>query len=242
MFINPGRPRRSRKLQPWGKLTVFKQAVHAPRRQQKKQRPEDIKISVRRLLQARHSERLDPVDNVLWSTTWRQAYIHTFMKLLNISKISLPQLAKSYIQYNLLACHIIIWFLPACLLHILFFLDFKSFVIISKWLVVAVVGTWATTWVGSREKGWGSFHVCFSAVQCWRVTEAEQGFAWSASVLYICRSCVETSQHLTYPCLTRPQLCIRLSGYTVHATVLADVTPHSLLDVLHLELVVIASL
>ena len=49
-FRNPGQPRWSRKLQPGGKPTVSEQAVHAPRRQQEKQRP-DEKISVRRLLQ-----------------------------------------------------------------------------------------------------------------------------------------------------------------------------------------------
>ena len=36
------------------------------------------------------------------------------------------------------------------------------------------------TWVGSGEKG-ESFHVCFSAAQCWLGTVAEQGSAWSAS-------------------------------------------------------------
>ena len=38
------------------------------------------------------------------------------------------------------------------------------------------------TWVGSGEKG-ESFHVCFSAAQCWLGTVAEQGSAWSASVI-----------------------------------------------------------
>ena len=38
------------------------------------------------------------------------------------------------------------------------------------------------TWVGSGEKEGESFHVCFSAAQCWRGTVAEQGSAWSASV------------------------------------------------------------
>ena len=37
------------------------------------------------------------------------------------------------------------------------------------------------TWVGSGEKEGESFHVCFSAAQCWRGTVAEQGSAWSAS-------------------------------------------------------------
>ena len=42
------------------------------------------------------------------------------------------------------------------------------------------------TWVGSGEKEGESFHVCFSAAQCWRGTGAEQGSAWSASIyLYI---------------------------------------------------------
>ena len=49
-FRSPGQPRRSKKLQPGGKPTVSEQAVHAPRRQQEKQRP-DEKTSVRRLLQ-----------------------------------------------------------------------------------------------------------------------------------------------------------------------------------------------
>ena len=38
------------------------------------------------------------------------------------------------------------------------------------------------TWVGSGEKEGESFHVCFSAAQCWRGTVAEQGSAWSASL------------------------------------------------------------
>ena len=38
------------------------------------------------------------------------------------------------------------------------------------------------TWVGSGEKEGESFHVCFSAAQCWLVTVAEQGSAWSASL------------------------------------------------------------
>ena len=37
------------------------------------------------------------------------------------------------------------------------------------------------TWVGSGEKEGESFHVCFSAAQCWLGTVAEQGSAWSAS-------------------------------------------------------------
>ena len=37
------------------------------------------------------------------------------------------------------------------------------------------------TWVGSGEKEGESFHVCFSAAQCWLGTVAEQGLAWSAS-------------------------------------------------------------
>ena len=42
------------------------------------------------------------------------------------------------------------------------------------------------TWVGSGEKEGESFHVCFSAAQCWRGTVAEQGSAWSASIyIYI---------------------------------------------------------
>ena len=41
------------------------------------------------------------------------------------------------------------------------------------------------TWVGSGEKEGESFHVCFSAAQCWRGTVAEQGSAWSASTNYI---------------------------------------------------------
>ena len=43
------------------------------------------------------------------------------------------------------------------------------------------------TWVGSREKEGESFHVCFSAAQCWLGTVAEQGSAWSASI-YIYRT------------------------------------------------------
>ena len=39
------------------------------------------------------------------------------------------------------------------------------------------------TWVGSGENEGESFHVCFSAAQCWRGTVAEQGSAWSASCL-----------------------------------------------------------
>ena len=41
------------------------------------------------------------------------------------------------------------------------------------------------TWVGSGQKGGESFHVCFSAAQCWRRTVAEQGSTWSASIWYI---------------------------------------------------------
>ena len=42
------------------------------------------------------------------------------------------------------------------------------------------------TWAGSGEKEGESFHVCFSAAQCWRGTGAEQGSAWSASIyIYI---------------------------------------------------------
>ena len=41
------------------------------------------------------------------------------------------------------------------------------------------------TWVGSGEKEIESFHVCFSAAQCWQGTGAEQGPAWSASAQYI---------------------------------------------------------
>ena len=37
------------------------------------------------------------------------------------------------------------------------------------------------TWVGSGEEEGESFHVCFSAAQCWLGTVAEQGSAWSAS-------------------------------------------------------------
>ena len=37
-------------------------------------------------------------------------------------------------------------------------------------------------WVGSGEKEGESFHVCFSAAQCWLGTVAEQGSAWSASL------------------------------------------------------------
>ena len=38
------------------------------------------------------------------------------------------------------------------------------------------------TWAGSGEKEGESFHVCFSAAQCWLGTVAEQGLAWSASI------------------------------------------------------------
>ena len=40
------------------------------------------------------------------------------------------------------------------------------------------------TWVGSGEKEGESFHVCFSAAQCWLGTVAEQGSAWSASAVH----------------------------------------------------------
>ena len=51
-FRNPGQPRRSKQLQPVGKPTVSgEQAVPVPRRQQKKQRPDEKKISIRRLPQ-----------------------------------------------------------------------------------------------------------------------------------------------------------------------------------------------
>ena len=33
-------------------------------------------------------------------------------------------------------------------------------------------------------------------------------------VLYLCRSCVETSPHSTHTCLTRPQICISQPRYT----------------------------
>ena len=48
------------------------------------------------------------------------------------------------------------------------------------------------TWVGSGEKG-ESFHVCFSAAQCWWGTGAEQGSAWSASnyIMYMHRHPIE---------------------------------------------------
>ena len=53
------------------------------------------------------------------------------------------------------------------------------------------------TWVGSGEKEGESFHVCFSAAQCWLGTVAEQGSAWSASI-YIKREKVQIlpCQHL----------------------------------------------
>ena len=44
------------------------------------------------------------------------------------------------------------------------------------------------TWVGSGEKEGESFHVCFSAAQCWLWTVAEQGSAWSGSI-YIYSNC-----------------------------------------------------
>ena len=43
------------------------------------------------------------------------------------------------------------------------------------------MGARHVTWVGSGEKEGESFHVCFSAAQCWLGTVAEQGSAWSAS-------------------------------------------------------------
>ena len=43
-------------------------------------------------------------------------------------------------------------------------------------------------------------------------------------VLYLCRSCVETSPHSTHPCLTRPQICIPQPGYTA-ACVSTDLDP-----------------
>ena len=45
------------------------------------------------------------------------------------------------------------------------------------------------TWVGSGEKEEESFHVCFSAAQCWLGTVAEQGSAWLAS-LHLSKSSV----------------------------------------------------
>ena len=50
-FRNPGQPRRSKYLQPVVKPTVSKQAVPAPRRRPEKQRPDEKKISIRRLPQ-----------------------------------------------------------------------------------------------------------------------------------------------------------------------------------------------
>ena len=78
-------------------------------------------------------------------TTGLRAYIHIFMTII-ISKRCLPQPAKHYIQYSLLARHIIIWFLPAYLLHVLVFLGNEICCVL--WLrkfcyyeqVVAIVG------------------------------------------------------------------------------------------------------
>ena len=54
-------------------------------------------------------------------------------------------------------------------------------------------------------------------------TEVKPRFVWwfvfpvqnkEWHVLYLCRSCVETSPHTTHPCLTRAQICISQPGYT----------------------------
>ena len=52
----------------------------------------------------------------------------------------------------------------------------------------------ARTWhgYGSGEEEGESFHVCFSAAQCWLGTVAEQGSAWSASIyIYIWLRCLD---------------------------------------------------
>ena len=49
-------------------------------------------------------------------------------------------------------------------------------------------------WVGSGEKEGESFHVCFSAAQCWLGTVAEQGSAWSASIYVYKRVSSNTEQ------------------------------------------------
>ena len=61
------------------------------------------------------------------------------------------------------------------------------------------------TWVGSGEKEGESFHVCFSAAQCWRGrTVAEQGSAWSASIpikeqcVFICLSAFYRPHEISY--------------------------------------------
>ena len=51
VFSSPGQPRPSKNLQPNGNPTVSEQVARAPRRQQEKERPDEKKISVRRLLQ-----------------------------------------------------------------------------------------------------------------------------------------------------------------------------------------------
>ena len=54
------------------------------------------------------------------------------------------------------------------------------------WCLGLIAACADVTWVGSGEKEGESFHVCFSATQCWRGTVAEQGSAWSASKFIIC--------------------------------------------------------
>ena len=120
------------------KPTVSEQAVPAPRRRQEKQRPDEKKISIRRLLQGTvrdlilltmwvHSPtivvifvkcidcsgrafslmgccpQISPSVYIIcdWTTSV-YSYFHD-----NISERCLPQPAKHYIQYSLLACHII---------------------------------------------------------------------------------------------------------------------------------------
>ena len=121
------------------KPTVSEQAVPAPRRRQEKQRPDEKKISIRRLPQGTvrdlmlltmwvHSttivvifvQCIDCSGRAFWlmgccpqispclyhqfydRTTSVYSYFHD-----NISKRCPPQPAKHYIQYSLLACHII---------------------------------------------------------------------------------------------------------------------------------------
>ena len=119
------------------KPTVSEQAVPAPRRRQETQRPDEKKISIRRLPQGTVRDLIlltmwvlsptivvifvqciDCSGRAFWLmgccpqispsiyticdwTTSVYSYFHD-----NISKRCLPQPAKHYIQYSLLACHI----------------------------------------------------------------------------------------------------------------------------------------
>ena len=71
------------------------------------------------------------------------------------------------------------------------------------------------------EKEGESFHVCFSAAQCWLGTVAEQGSAWSASIIY-CRKLLEhcdvcASSVAVHSCF-QPNLVQRLMDAASHVT------------------------